>query len=119
MATITYPSGGRLMTGPLTESPAKHILRTEFESGDIKQTRLSQKQRMVQKMTFVYTNDEYTTFKAWHRDTALMGALKFDFADPQNDTVRDYRIIEGRYEAAPLNQKLEHWSVVMSWEYFI
>ena len=119
MASIVYPSYGRLMTGPLTEVPNPNVLRTEFESGDIKQTRRASKQRMAQKIVFIYTNAEYTTWKTWFRDTALMGALKFDFTDPQNDTLRDYRILNGAYEANPLNQKLEHWSVEMTWEYFI
>ena len=119
MAAETWPSYGTLMTGTLTETPAPNILRTEFESGDIKQTRRSQKQRVEQKITYLYTNAEYTTWKTWFRDTALLGAIKFNFTDPQDGTVRDYRIMGGVYEATPLNQKLEHWVVTMQFEYFI
>lgn len=116
MATISWVNVGELMTRSFSESPEPNVFRTEFENNDIKQTKRSSTIRVTREITYFFTADEYATFKTWFQDTALDGALYFDFTDPVDDVVKDFRIINGTYTATPVTNDMTHYYVAMSFE---
>lgn len=116
MATITWVNVGQLMTSSFSESPAPNVFRSEFESNDIKQTRRSSTRRVSREITYFFTAAEYATFKTWFQATAEDGALYFDFTDPVDNVLKDFRIINGVYTATPVTIDLTHYYVSMQME---
>lgn len=116
MASISWVNVGEWMSGRYTETETSNVLRTQYERGDIKQVRRSALRRKEYSITFLFTSAEFTTFKTWYEDTALDGALKFDYLDPVTNTTREYRIKGGGYSAQPVSPSCTHWYVSMTWE---
>lgn len=114
-STINFPSAnvGRFMSGQTQEQIVSNLLRSEMTSGFAKQAKRSTKMRVNRSVTYLMSTGEFDYFKDWHENTAMDGALMFNYTDPMtaNNDIVDARIVEGVYQATPLNPRAHYLTV--------
>lgn len=110
-AAIASFSGGRFMSGQYSESIQSKVLRTDMDAGLPKQAKRNTRQLFQRNMTYLFTDAEYAAFKAWHKNTAQYGAKWFVYVDPVSGDTIDARIVEGKYDAQPVNARMNNWFV--------
>lgn len=116
MASINFYTGGKLLTGTVSEKPTSNIFRTQMEGGYAKQAKKNSKALVNRSVTYVYTAAEYEAFKTWFYNTAAHGSLFFNWLDPVDNVTKDTRIVNGEYEAAPVSPRMSHYTVAMTFE---
>ena len=94
-----FPSYGEFLLDGFGEQPESPLVRTNMESGPVKQAKLRSKIRVVRNVTYRFTNAEYVTWKTWHKTTVAFGALWFDWINPLDGATVQGRIINGLYNA--------------------
>ena len=112
-----YPAYGTLIR--FSEKPGiSPVLRSQFERGPIKQTKILSKQQYLLSVQYVYTIAEYSTWKTWYDATVNRGADFFTVNHPITGGVIDARIVEGKFSTSPYNAAQTHVLVTMEWEYY-
>lgn len=109
----------RIMNNNLTVSPQKSVRRTQMADGLQKQAARYSKTLGNMSITYLMTDAEYLLFLTWWKTTAAFGSQFFDFKSPVTDLIEDGRMIEGTYEAIPVNTKQTHWYVSMNVEVWL
>jgi len=111
MANIDFYTGGKLMTGQLSETHPSMLLRTTMENGIEKQTRRTTVKRTLRDVAYLFTAAEYEAFKTWFDETAKHGVLFFNWVDPIDNVTKDARIINGEYSTTPVTAHLTGYYV--------
>lgn len=115
-SSINFYAGGRMLTSEYSESVNSNALRTDMTGGYAKQAKRASKQVKVCEATYFYTAAEFEAFKTWFKDTAADGVLFFNWNDPVSGNTIDARIVNGVYNAKPMNARMKHWNVVLQIE---
>lgn len=111
MASITFPTYLSFQSAGYNAEPVGNVYRSTMENGRIKQSRRSQKQRIVRNVTYLATAAQYETFKTWFRNDAAFGAKYFNWNDPEDEVTKDARIVDGLYNAVPLNTRMHYYYI--------
>lgn len=117
-ANIAFPSIGKVIGAQYSESVVSNALRSEMTGGYSKVAKRSSKQIKNHKITYVFSAAEYDTFKYFFHTTAADGTLFFVWTDvaSANNDIKDARIVDGTYEAMPVNGAMRHWLVTLNIE---
>jgi hypothetical protein len=94
---------GKLLLRDYGEKPESAVLRTEMESGFAKQAKIRSLVPVFRPVIMDYSNDEYTTFKTWFKDTLARGTNWFEWTDPQDGASKQARIVRGEIESRSYN----------------
>jgi hypothetical protein len=116
MASIDFPTNLRFQSASFSSSPVSNVYRSSMENGRIKQSRRSQRVRIVKNVQFLATTAQFNAFKTWFKDDAAMGAKYFNWVDPEDEVNKEARIVEGVYTATPLNTRMHYWVISMQFE---
>lgn len=96
MAAATWPSG--LPQIPLqdgfNEKEGKATIDTPMDAGPPKSRRRFTAAPMPVEMQFLMTKEQKLLFQTFYRDTIASGSLRFNFTDPTEEELYEYRIVE-------------------------
>lgn len=108
-----FPAYGELLLNGFGEQPETALIRTEMETGPVKQAKIRSKENMQFTVTYKYTSAEFILWKAWRKADIAFGALYFDWVKPLTGEVVQARIPGGDYNAVAYNGKDEaiEWEV--------
>ena len=109
----TFPSYIKILADGFQEEPESTVRRTEMESGPAKQVPMASLGMVKRPINGqIESRANYLAFKVWFKSD---GAGWFDWRDPVDNTVKQARIVEGKYTATPL-AALEYWRISMTLE---
>ena len=100
----TWPSYGRLELQGLSGGPASAVLRTETETGHVKQTVVRSLQLDPRELTYVYTDTEFASWELWYRDNINRGNDFFNWVDFKDGAIKLARIVRGEYSYSPFTE---------------
>lgn len=118
---MAFPTYGKLLLSNHSGDPESAILRSDFETGPAKQSKIKSRVPVRRTLVLQFTAAELASFEAWFRGAECnYGAGWFDWSDPRDDQTIQARIFEGKYtyqatstgEGAPLA-----WLVTLQLEY--
>lgn len=112
-----FPAYGTLYK--YSEKPGINpVLRSQFERGPVKQTKILSKQLYEMSIQYVFSNSEYGTWKTWYDTTINRGADYFDFTHPMSGSTISARIKDGQFSAQPFSTSGSHIVVNITVEYY-
>lgn len=116
MASITFPSYLEFQSSGYSIEPTSNVHRSTMEDGKIKQARRNQKQRVIRSVQYLATAAEFESFKTWYKNDSFFGAKYFNWTDPVEDTTKDARMVDGLYQATPLNTRMHYYYITLKLE---
>jgi len=108
-----FPSLGKLQLSGYGEQPDSAVLRTDMEGGIAKQQKIRSRVSVQHPVAYDFTAAEYATFRTFFINTLNRGASWFDWIDPRDGTVKQARIIGGKYSASAFT---EADGATLSWQ---
>jgi len=92
---MAFPTTARLLLpAPLSMDSA--LLRTNMESGPVKQAKIKSLQNNRRDLVYRMTGDEYDAFKNWHKTEINRGATYYPWID-LDGTERQVLMVDGKY----------------------
>ncbi|MDH5393950.1 MAG: hypothetical protein OEY11_12245 [Gammaproteobacteria bacterium] len=99
-----FPAFKALMFDSFQEQAESAVLRTQMDSGSVKQAQLYSQGSFNRTVTYVFTGTQFEAFKIWWRDDLGLGAGWFDWDDPLDGATKQVMMNQGVYSARPLDQ---------------
>lgn len=96
----SFPTYGQLDLDAYREQPQPAVIRTEMDSGLVKQARIYPKQLKQRPVKMIYSATEKASFETW-LDSTINLVDWFDWEDPADGTTKQARIVGGIYDANP------------------
>lgn len=94
----TLPSYVKILREGFSEQRESALLRTEMESGPVKQARVKTRVMVTRSVTLmVTTQTDLLAFESWFENGIDAGAGWFSFRDPVRGTTKDGRFVSGTY----------------------
>ncbi len=95
---MPFPTYGELSSQGAGGAPESAILRSQFESGPAKQTKIKSQVAVEKRLSILFTETELTNFEAWFRGAECnWGAAWFDWLDYRDGATKQARIVNGQY----------------------
>ena len=114
MAIPVFPSYAVMLREGISVLPAQNAMRSEFESGHIRQEPINTLERTEVNISFkLCSNADYQAFRQWVRDN---GAGWFLWQNPDTYTQARGRIVNGKVSYEPMTKNLSHWKATMTIE---
>lgn len=88
------------------------VQRTSMEDGFAKQTKRFSRVLVTRSVKYQMTKAEYATFLTWFNTTVNRGSDWFDWTDPNTNTVKTARIVNGQLdEEVPVDPIMSKWDI--------
>lgn len=94
----------------------QNLIRSEFDSGDIKAQRRGTKVYSTFSEQFILSKDQYTAFKNWWTDTVDYGSKFVNHTDPIDATSIEARPT-GNYTVYTFDSRAKYVVVELTWEF--
>lgn len=113
----TFPNYMQVLFDGYSESMLPNLIRTEMESGPLKQR--STQCRVIKQVKIKYnvcSTETYKEFLAWYRNEIGNGSGAFYWTDPLDETIKRARIIGGGLQSRPVNYLGSAWEIDLNLE---
>lgn len=108
----SLPAYVKIRLEGFAEQRESGLLRTEMESGPVKQVRIKSRVMVTRPVQLLFdTKADYLSFVTWYRDTIHEGADWFDFTDPVSNTTKSGRFDGNGIDAAPTSAIAGAWII--------
>ena len=110
-AMIAFPNFGKLLASGYQETVRPNIYRTNMEGGTAKQAQRYSITFIERHVAYRFTAREYANFKMWFYETVKHGARWFNWLDPVDNKTKEARMVEGKWQANPIDAAHRLWTV--------
>ncbi len=95
----TWPAYGVLLPDQFGEAVQPNVDRTQMEGGSVKQTRRGSLETFIKPASYLFSEIEYSDWKAWRKNNINRGVDWFNRLDPLDGVIKQTRIVSGEFKA--------------------